>query len=363
MIPIAKPLLDENEIKAVTAVLRSGSLAQGAKVEDFEREFAEYLGVRHAIAVCNGTAALHLAMLAHGIGKGDEVITTPFTFIASANSILFTDARPVFADIDPDTYNIDPVQIKKRLTKKTKAILPVHLYGQTADMDAITEIARERDLIIIEDACQAHGASYNGKKAGNFSTATFSFYPTKNITTGEGGMITAADEEIADKLRLLRNHGSRTRYLHEILGYNLRMTDISAAIGIEQLKKLDKFNKKRRENAMSMTKKLSRVKGIITPKIAKKCIHVFHQYTIRVTDEFGIKRDEVARKLGEKGIGTGIYYPAPVHMQPVYKKLGYNAALPNSEMAAREVLSLPIHPAIGDKEIEYIATAIKELAE
>lgn len=363
MIPIAKPILGEEEIKAVAEVIRSGSLAQGQRVEEFERKFASYLGVKHAIAVCNGTAALHLALLAHGIGSGDEVITTPFSFIASSNSILFTGARPMFVDIAPDTYNIDPEGIKERIAEKTRALLPVHLYGRAADMGAIREIAEDHNLLIIEDACQAHGASYDGKKAGTFGTAAFSFYPTKNMTTGEGGMITTDNPEIANKLKLLRNHGSKTRYLHEILGFNLRMTDISAAIGIEQLKKLEKFNEKRRGNAVKLTRKLRKIDGIITPKVKQRSKHVFHQYTIRITKRFGMNRDEVAKQLGERGIGTGIYYPTPIHRQPLYRKLGYSDVLPNSELAATEVLSLPVHPAVGDKEIDYIAANLRRLAE
>ncbi len=362
MISISKPILGEEEVKAVAEVMRSGNLAQGRKVEEFEQKFAEYIDVEHAIAVCNGTAALHLALLAAGIGSGDEIITTPFSFIASSNSILLTGAKPVFVDIELDTYNIDPERIKERITEKTKGLLPVHLYGHPADMKAICEIAEDWNLLIIEDACQAHGASYNGKKVGSFGEASaFSFYPTKNITTGEGGMITTNDREIANKLRLLRNHGSKTRYLHEILGFNLRMNDISAAIGIEQLKKLDQFNIKRRENAAFLTRRLRKINGIITPKVRKKCKHVFHQYTIRITEEFKKNRNEVALELSKRGIGTGVYYPVPIHKQPIYKRLGYNDVLPNSELAAREVLSLPIHPSISREEINHIAASLREI--
>lgn len=355
-------MLGKEEIKAVAEVLKSGNLAQGRKVEEFERKFAEYIDVEHAIAVCNGTAALHLAWLALGIGSGDEIITTPFSFIASSNSILLAGAKPVFVDIELDTYNIDPEGIKEKINEKTKALLPVHLYGHPANMKAICEIAEDWDLYVIEDACQAHGASYNGKKVGSFGDlSAFSFYPTKNITTGEGGMITTSDGEIANKLRLLRNHGSNTRYLHEILGFNLRMTDISAAIGIEQLKKLDQFNERRRENAAFLSKKLRKINGIITPRVKRRYKHVFHQYTIRVTEEFKMNRDRVALELSKRGIGTGVYYPIPIHKQPFYRKLGYNCVLPNSELAAREVLSLPVHPGVDGKDINYIAISLREI--
>src|SRR3989304_7131173 len=249
MIPIAKPLIGEEEINAVTEVLRSGTIAEGQKVKDFEAEFAKYTGTSYAVAVNSGTAALHVALLAHNISTDDEVITTPFSFVATSNSVIFTGARPVFADIDENTFNIDPESIIEKITSKTKAIIPVHLYGQAADMKSIMEIADDHDLIVIEDACQAHGAEFDGKKAGSFGTGTFSFYPTKNMTTGEGGMITTDDKIVSERARMIRSHGSKQRYYHEMLGYNLRMTDISAALGLVQLKRLDDFNEARIKNA------------------------------------------------------------------------------------------------------------------
>ncbi len=227
MITIAKPYLDEAEIEAVTAVLRSGVIAEGPRVAQFEQAFAEYIGVDHAVAVNSGTAALHVALMAHGIGKGDEVITSPFSFVATANSIVYTGAKPVFADIEPDTYIISPDQVHEMITSRTKAIMPVHLYGHAADMGAIMEIAEDHNLLVIEDACQAHGATYKGKKVGSFGTGAFSFYPTKNMTTSEGGIITTDDPDIAARSRMLRAHGSKQRYLHEMIGYNFRMTGIS----------------------------------------------------------------------------------------------------------------------------------------
>ncbi|SFM56542.1 DegT/DnrJ/EryC1/StrS family aminotransferase [Methanolobus profundi] len=354
MIPIAKPQLDETEIQAVTDVLRSGIIAEGQRVKDFEQAFAEYTGTEHAVAVNSGTAALHAAILAHGIGKGDEVITSSFSFIATANSILFTGAKPVFADISADTFNIDPHMIEEKITPATKAIMPVHLYGHPAEMDAIKDIAEDRGLILLEDACQAHGATYKGKKVGSFGTGSFSFYPTKNMTTSEGGIITTNDEEVASKARMIRAHGSKQRYLHEMLGFNLRMTDISAAIGIAQLKKLPDYTSRRQHNAKLLTEKLSNIEWIKCPEVKENCTHSFHQYTVRTQD-----RDELSDYLRIKEIGTGIYYPIPIHRQPYYKELGYNDSLLATEKASREVLSLPVHPGITDEDIDTIANAIE----
>ncbi len=355
MIPIAKPQLDDAEVKAVSDVLRSGIIAEGQRVAQFEQEFAEYAGTEYAVAVNSGTAALHAALLAHGIGKGDEVITSSFSFIATANSILFTGAKPVFADIEADTFNLDPKLIKEKITPATKAIMPVHLYGQPADMDLMTDMAEDHDLILIEDACQAHGATYSGKKVGSFGTGAFSFYPTKNMTTSEGGMITTNKKDVADKARMIRSHGSKQRYLHEILGYNLRMTDISAAIGLTQLKKLSEYTSKRQHNAKLFTENLRDINEIQCPTIRERCNHVFHQYTIRTKN-----RDSLAEHLKNKGIGTGIYYPIPIHKQPYYKDLGYSDNLLVTEKASREVLSLPVHPGVTDEDITTISNTIRD---
>jgi dTDP-4-amino-4,6-dideoxygalactose transaminase len=361
MIPIAKPMIGSEETDAVAETMKSGGLAQGPRVQAFEERFADYIGVSHAVATSSGTAGLHVALLAHGIGAGDEVVTTPFSFIATANAVLFTGARPVFADIGED-YNIDSEGILYAITPKTKAVLPVHLYGCPAEMKAIQEIAEDHHLIIIEDACQAHGAMYDGRKAGSFGTGVFSFYPTKNMTTGEGGMITTDDPEVAKRARMLRDHGSSRRYVHETLGYNLRMTDMGAAIGLVQLKKLDRFNAARRRNAKYLTGKLKGIEGITTPDNAPG--HVFHQYTIRVTGgrDDGA-RDDLVAHLGEKGIGTGIYYPIPIHKQPLYQKLGFEESMPVSERFAEEVLSLPVHPAVAEDDRDYIIKTAKEYFE
>ena len=357
-IPIAKPLLGEEEKEAVWQVMESGALAQGEKVAELERDFAEFVGVKHAIATSNGTTALHLALLSAGIGKGDEVITTPFSFMASATSIIFTGARPVFADIEPETFTLDPESVRRALTPQTKAIMPVHLYGQSADMEPLKEIAEEHDLLIIEDACQAHGAEYRGQKVGAIGDiAGFSFYPTKNMTTGEGGMITTNNGEFAEMARLLRNHGQTSRYEHSIIGYNFRMTNIHAAMGVVQLKRLPEFNSKRQKNAARLTEGLSGLTGIAPPAVADYGRHVFHQYTIRTE-----KRDELRNFLTEKGIGTGIYYPRVLYEYPALKPF-FTERMPESERAAKEVLSLPVHPALTEEDVEYIIGAVREWTE
>jgi len=354
MIPIAKPLLGEEEIDAVTSVLRSGIIAEGKRVAEFENKFAEYIGTEYAVAVNSGTSALHAALRAHGIGEGDEVITTSFSFIATANSVLFTGAKPVFADIEHDTFNIDTNNIIKKITQKTKALMPVHLYGHAAEMNAIMDIAEDYNLVVIEDACQAHGATYANKKVGSYGTGAFSFYPTKNMTTSEGGMITTNDSEVSARTRMIRSHGSKQRYLHEIIGYNLRMTDISAAIGLVQLGKLDDFTSIRQKNATILSDGLRNVDGITIPVVWNRCRHVFHQYTIRVE-----KRDALAAMLNRSGIGTGMYYPIPIHKQPVYRNLGYDDNLPECEKAAVEALSIPVHPGVSKDELKTIIDSIK----
>lgn len=358
MIPIAKPLIGEEEKRAVLDVLGSGQLAQGKKVEEFEIAFADYIGVKYAIATANGTTALHTALLAHNIGADDEVITTPFSFIATANAITMTGARPVFVDVEEKSFNLNPDLIEKAITKKTKAILPVHLFGCPVQMDKLMEIADKHKLILIEDACQAHGAEFNGKKVGSFGTGCFSFYPTKNMTTSEGGMITTNDEKIAAEARKIINHGSSKKYYHDYLGYNYRMTDIAAAIGLEQLKKLNFFNEKRRKNAWLLNSNLTAVKGIILPVIVDG--HVFHQYTIRVTPTFKLSRTNLINHLSEQEIDSTVFYPVPLHKQKAYS--GYNKQnYPVTERLSLEVLSLPVHPSLMDKELAQISEAIRNI--
>lgn len=361
MINISAPILGDDEIEAVKDVLRSGMLTQGPKVEEFEEAFASFIGTKYAIAVSSGTAALHAALLAAGVGEGYEVITASFSFIATANTILFCGAKPSFVDIDENTFNINPDMIEQKITPRTKVLLVVHLFGQPCEMDRITQICQRHGLTLIEDACQAHGAEYRGKKVGSFGIGCFSFYPTKNMTTGEGGMITTNSEPIAKRTRMIREHGQHKRYFHEILGYNYRMTDIAAALGLCQLKKLDEFNRKRIENAQCLSKEISKIKGLIPPFVAPNVKHVFHQFTIKVTEDFGISRDELKERLKHRGIATGVYYPLPIHKQPLYWKLGYNDYLPNSEKGAGEVLSLPVHPLLTKEELRYIVQATENI--
>ena len=383
MIPIAKPMLGEEEKRAVLEVLDSGMLAQGKKVTEFERQFAACIGVKHAIATSNGTTALHAALLAHGIGPGDEIITTPFSFIATANAIRMAGAQPVFVDIDEKTFNINPYLIEKVITPKTKAILPVHLFGQSCEMEKISALCKKHQLILIEDAAQAHGAEYQRnsaeyqgniaetqvKKVGSFSTGCFSFYATKNITTGEGGMITTNDDVLATQLRKLISHGSEKKYFHDTLGYNYRMTDIAAAIGIAQLKKLPEYTQKRKENAAYLTAYLKNIPGIVTPQASSDHLkvsashvfptsHVFHQYTLRVTPAFGKSRDELLTYLDSQGIGSAVFYPLPMHKQKAYAAYAH-FSFPIAEKAAQEVLSLPVHPALTQEDLMSIVQAVR----
>lgn len=360
-VSIASPIIEDEEINAVIEVMKSGMIAQGPKVIEFEEKFAEYVGAKYGIATNSGTSALHVALLAAGIGEGDEVITTPFTFAATGNSVLYTGARPIFVDIDPETFTIDPTKIEEAITEKTKAIMPVQLYGQSADMDAIMEIAKKYDLIVIEDAAQAHGASYKGDKVGVLGDmACFSFYPTKNMTTSEGGMITTNNKEFAENAKVFRAHGSAKKYHHDVLGYNFRMTDIGAAIGIEQLKKIDSFNDKRIANAAYLNDGLVDIEGIETPIVKEGYKHVYHQYTIKIADG---KRDQFLDYLLENGIGTGVYYPIPLYKQVLYTEMGYNQSLPITEEIVEEVLSLPVHPNLSKDDLDLIIKVIKEASE
>ena len=359
-INIAKPIIEQEEIDNVVEVLKSGMIAQGPKVSEFEEKFAQWIGTKYGISTSSGTTALHTALLACGIGEGDEVITVGFTFAATSNSVLYTGARPVFVDIDEDTFTMDPSKIEDAITDKTKAILVVQLYGQSADMDPILDIAHKHNLLVIEDAAQAHGAEYKGRKVGTLGdVACFSFYPTKNMTTGEGGMITTDNEEIAKMARIYRAHGSSVKYHHDYLGYNFRSTDIAAAIGLAQLKKIDSFNDKRNENASYLTDGLKDVKGVVPPVVKEGNKHVFHQYTIKVDGD----RDKWLDFLNEKGIGCGVYYPIPLYNQKLYKDLGYNQSCPVTDKIVDEVISLPVHPSLTKDELDTIISVVKEGSE
>lgn len=358
MIPIARPNIGKEEEKAALKVLRSGMLVQGKKVAELEKKFAKFIGTKYAIATSSGTTALHITLLAANVKKDDEVITSPLTFIASANACLFVGAKPVFIDVNEDDFNINANLIEAAVTKKTRVIMPIHLFGAPANMPAITKIAKKYKLLVIEDACQAHGASIEKKKVGSWGLAgCFSFYATKNMVSGEGGIITTNNKRLAEKCKLLRSHGSRARYYHDILGFNFRMTDIEAAIALEQLKKLLQANKKRINNAKYLNKKI-KVSGIILPKISNEPRHVVHQYTIRITRNCSISREKLIEVLQKNGIGYGIFYPLPIHKQKFYKKLGYKDRLPISEKVAKEVLSLPIHPLVTKEHLDLVANVI-----
>lgn len=364
MIAIARPLIGQEEIDAVNEVLASGSLAQGAKVTELEEAFAEYCGTKYALAVSSGTAAIHAALHAAGVGTGDEVITVPFSFIATINPILMVGATPVLVDVEAETFCMDVSKLEQAITSKTKAIIPVHLYGQPANMDEINAIAKKHDLKVIEDSCQAIAATYKGKKAGNLGDlGCFSLYATKNIMCGEGGMITTNNEEYAKAIRSFRQHGMSAPYIYEELGYNYRLTDLQAAIGVEQLKKADKFTEGRQYNASGITKGIGDIKGLVLPSIATERTHVFHQYTLRVTKDFSLSRDEFVEKLRENGVGAGVYYPRALHTYPHIAKLGYKVGdFPVSEQVASEVVSLPVHPAVTDDDIKTIVKVIKEVS-
>lgn len=348
-IPLAKPLIGTEERAAVDRVLASGMLAQGPEVAAFEDEFSQIVGGRHCVAVNSGTSAMHLALVAMGVGPGDDVIIPSFSFAATANVVRLVGAEPVFADIERDSFCIDPDAVAAAITPRTAAIMPVHLYGQPAAMDRLTPLAEKHGIAIIEDAAQAHAASLHGRPAGTFGvTAAFSFYPTKNVTSGEGGMIVTPDASIARTIRLLRNQGMQRQYANEIVGYNNRMTDIHAAIGRAQLGKLPGWTATRQHNAKVLD---AGITAATVPPVAEGAVHVYHQYTIRVAED----RDQFAARLTENGVGHGVYYPTPIHRLPsFYQQLD----LPETERAAREALSLPVHPALSTEDLERIIEVV-----
>ena len=358
MIPISKPDLGPAEEEAVLDVLRSGMLAMGRRTAEFEEAWAAYCGVRHAVFMSNGTVALEAILRALGIGPGDEVITVSFTFNATVSAILQAGARPVFVDIRAEDFCIDPDQVEAAVTPHTKAIMPVHLYGLMADMEPLAAIAERHGIPLVEDAAQAHGATYRGRPAGQFGPAMFSLYATKNLMTGEGGFATTDDDAVADLIRLYRNHGMRVRYPHESLGTNLKPTDLAAALGLAQLARLDERTEQRRRNAARLAEGL---RGYLTPGVPDGREHVWHQYTMRFPGE----RQRVIDGLTERGIGTLIYYPVPVHRQAYLQAYVPGAAdldLPVTDRLADEVLSIPVRPNLSAEELEAVITAIREVA-
>lgn len=372
MIPIARPCLGEEEIKEVVKVLRSGMLAQGKLVEEFERSFASYVGTKYAIAVSNGTAALHVALISLGIGPGDEVAVPSYTFYATASSVILSGARPVFVDVDSKTGTMDPQDLSRKISDRMRAVIPVHVHGHPADLDSIREVLRDREIFILEDSAQAHGALYRGSKVGSVGeVGAFSFYPTKNMTTGEGGIITTDDEYVYRRAKAIRDQGQISKYEHHYVGFNYRMTEINAAIGLVQLRKLDAFNARRKEIASIYTEELS---GIVdTPYVADWADPVWHLYPVRVGD----KRDEAVAKLRELGVLARPAYPMPLQKQPVMSRLAdrehnflhvlfqdvdySHVETPNAEKLTKEVLYLPIYHCMSDEEVEEVVKKAKDV--
>ncbi|MFX0594725.1 DegT/DnrJ/EryC1/StrS family aminotransferase [Melissospora conviva] len=350
-IPPARPIIGEAEIEAAVRVLRSGRVVQGPEVAGFEEDFGSLVDGRHCIAVNSGTSALQLTLMALGFGPGDEVIVPSFSFAASGNAIRLVGAEPVFVDIEPDTFCVDPEAVAAAITPRTVAIMPVHLYGHPAAMDRIMEIAQRHSLAVVEDAAQAHGAALNDRPVGAFGTAgCFSFYPTKNMHSLEGGMITTADAALARTLRLLRNQGMEQRYANEIVGANMRMTDVAAAIGRVQLRQLPEWTERRRANAKFLD---AGINTMVTPPVAPAAHHVYHQYTVRVQGN----RDAAQQRLTELGIGNAVYYPTPIHRLKPYLDVDGKPGpwdLPETERAAAEVVSLPVHPSLTQADLDRI---------
>lgn len=370
-IPLSKPSYYPEEIEEIRKVLESGWLSQGPKTIEFEKKFADYCNVKHALAVNSGTAALHLALMAHGIGKGDEVIVPTITFVATSNAVMMQNAVPVFAEVNPETCNIDVNGVRERITKRTKAIIPVHLHGNPVDMDELMEIAEDNNLEIIEDAAQAHGTEYKGRRVGSLgNTSCFSFHAMKNMTTGEGGMIVSDDGEIMEKVRMLRSHGevknAWQRFKNKTLakrrfvevGYNYRISDVLSAIGVVQLKHLDKNNERRIRLAKLYSERLYTIKNIQLPSVREGSKHIFHMYVIKTK-----KREVLANHLFKKGISTGVYY-SPCHLEEVYmKRFGYKKGdLPVSEKVGNEILSLPMYPDLKEEEIEVVVKEIRRFS-
>lgn len=360
-IPPAKPIIGDDERAAVDRVMRSGMVAQGPEVAAFEQEFgAHMVAGRECVAVSSGTAGLHLGLLAAGIGPGDEVLVPSFTFAATGNSVALTGATPVFVDIEPDTFAMDPAAAAAAMTERTAGIMPVHLYGHPFDAPAFQKLAADRDVQLFEDAAQAHGASLDGAKVGTFgSFAMFSLYPTKNMTSGEGGMVSCADADVARNVRLLRNQGMEKQYANEVVGFNNRMTDIHAAIGRVQLGKVDAWTAQRQANAAFLDAGLAGVAGVVVPPVREGAVHVYHQYTIRLDGATGAERDAVVAALkAEHQVGSGVYYPIPNHRLASLEHFGPGLELPETERAAREVISLPVHPSLTPEHLDRIVAAV-----
>jgi perosamine synthetase len=366
LIPINLPQIGEEEVQAVVKVLRNGpltnALGAGPAVTQFEKNYAQFAGVKHAIAVNTGTAALHSALVAAGVKQGAEVILPSFTFVATAEAVVLAGARPVFADIDSDTYTISPTEVARNVRKKTRAVVPVDLYGFSADAKPIRRIAEANGLAVVEDAAQAHGATYEGKPAGSFAdVACWSLYASKNMTTGEGGVVTTDSDEVAETLRMLRTHGEKAKYASLMLGFNYRMSEIQAAIGIVQLEKLAGFVAKRRANAQRLTKILAKNGRLQLPSETEGRRHSWYLYTVRLKGADEAERNRILEALNGKGIGAAAYYVHPVHMMPYYRENFGSCRLPETEKAAQQVFSLPVHPAVTEEQVDFIGETLLSL--
>lgn len=361
------PIIGDAEVNAVAEVLKNGpltnALGKGPKVTAFEKEFAEFANVSYSIAVNTGTSALHLAIVSAGVKPGDEVILPSFTFVATAEAVVMAGGKPVFVDIDPRSFNINPNKIEEKITPNTKVIMPVDLFGLPADLTPIRKIAIDHDITIVEDAAQAHGAKYSGKPVGMLANATcWSFYASKNMTTGEGGIITTNNDEIAKSLRMLRSHGEKSKYSSLTMGYNYRMSEMQAALGLVQLGKLPSFVAKRTANAKKLTQLLSKEKRLELPYNSEVMTSSWNLYTVKLKDSTEKERDKLVKTLRTKEIGAAVYYINPIHLMPFYRENFGMYNLPETEEAAKKVFSLPVHPGLQDSQVEYIAqTLIKSL--
>ncbi len=355
-IPIAKPIIGEEERQRILEVLASGNLVAGRVVAEFEEAFAAYLGVPHAVATSSGTTALQVALEALGIGNGDRVVTTPFTFAATSHAIVHAGAHPVFADVDPRTYNLDPQAVEEAVQRTgARALIIVHLFGLPCDMTAVEEIVRRHGLVLIEDCAQAHGAAYRGRKVGTFGNAAiFSFYPTKNITTGEGGMVVTADAATAQRVRLLVDPRAAGEYIYDVIGYNFRMTDVAAAMGVPQLRRLDGHNETRRRHARVLSAAFRDLDWLHPPVEPPGAYHVYTQYTVRVSP-----REALMAHLAREGIGHKVFYPLLLPHTPAYRRRGFDGAFPVGEALTREVLSLPVHPALTEDDLARVTDAVR----
>ncbi|NLA36940.1 MAG: DegT/DnrJ/EryC1/StrS family aminotransferase [Actinobacteria bacterium] len=363
MIPISSVDVPAEAEELVLEVLRSGMLASGPKVAQLEQLAAEMTGAKHALAVNNGTTALVVALEALQLQPGDEVITTPFTFVATLNAILEAGATARFADIDERDFNVDPAALEALVGERTKVLMPVHIYGQPADMTRIAPLAERRGLTLVEDSAQAHGAGIGDKNVGSWGIGCFSLYGTKNVTTGEGGLVTTNDDAVADRISLLRNQGMRARYQYEVPGHNYRLTDLQAAVGIPQLQRLDAINAKRNANAAFLSEGLAGIEGLVTPTIAEGRRHVWHQYTVRITPDASLGRDAFVDAMIEAGVGAGVYYPKAVYDYDCYRDhprvIAYPA--PTAERIAAQVVSLPVHPKLSQNDLEVIVATVRKV--